>query len=60
VPSLLVKAMALFDPAIRGVVGQLGRKMQYSSEKARNALGWSPRSSRESVVDTARSILGAG
>ncbi|HEY7256156.1 MAG TPA: NAD-dependent epimerase/dehydratase family protein [Solirubrobacterales bacterium] len=60
VPSLLVKAMALFDPAIRGVVGQLGRKLQYSSEKARTVLGWSPRSSRESVVDTARSILAAG
>jgi nucleoside-diphosphate-sugar epimerase len=60
VPSLLVKAMALFDPAIRGVVGQLGRKLQYSSEKARNVLGWSPRSSRESVIDTARSIVAAG
>ena len=60
VPSLLVKAMALFDPAIRGVVGQLGRKLQYSSEKARTVLGWSPRSSRESVVDTARSIVAAG
>ena len=60
VPSLLVKAMALFDPAIRGVVGQLGRKLQYSSEKARTVLGWSPRSSRESVIDTARSIVAAG
>lgn len=60
VPSLLVKAMALFDPAIRGVVGQLGRKLQYSSEKARTVLGWSPRSSRESVVDTARSMAAAG
>ncbi len=60
VPSLAVKAMALFDPAIRGVVGQLGRKLQYSSEKARTVLGWSPRSSRESVIDTARSIVAAG
>jgi nucleoside-diphosphate-sugar epimerase len=60
VPNLLVKAMALFDPGVRGVVGQLGRKMQYSSEKARSVLGWSPRSSRESVIDTARSILAAG
>jgi nucleoside-diphosphate-sugar epimerase len=59
VPSLLVKAMALFDPAIRGVVGQLGRKVQYSSEKARTVLGWSPRSSRDSVLDTARSIVAA-
>ena len=42
VPNLVVKAMALFDPGVRGVVGQLGRKVQYSSEKARSELGWSP------------------
>jgi nucleoside-diphosphate-sugar epimerase len=59
VPNLAVKAMALFDPGVRGVVGQLGRKMQYSSEKARTVLGWSPRTSRESVIDTARSMLAA-
>jgi dihydroflavonol-4-reductase len=60
VPSLLVKGLALFDPAIRSIVGQLGRKIEYSSGKAREVLGWSPRSSRESVVDTARSIVAAG
>ena len=59
VPNLVVKAMALFDPGVRGVVGQLGRRLQYSSERARSDLGWSPRSSRESVLDTARSIVAA-
>ena len=57
VPNLVVKAMALFDPGVRGIVGQLGRKVQYSSERARSELGWSPRSSRESAVDTARSMI---
>jgi nucleoside-diphosphate-sugar epimerase len=59
VPNLVVKAMALFDPGVRGIVGQLGRKVQYSSERARSELGWSPRSSRESAVDTARSMISA-
>ena len=59
VPNLVVKAMALFDPGVRGIVGQLGRKVQYSSERARSELGWSPRSSRESAVDTARSMVAA-
>ena len=59
VPNLVVKAMALFDPGVRGVVGQLGRKVQYSSERARSELGWSPRSSRESAIDTARSMIAA-
>jgi dihydroflavonol-4-reductase len=57
VPSFLVRAMAIFDPSIRGVVGQLGVRREYSSEKARTMLGWSPRPSEETVVDTARSIL---
>ena len=59
VPNLLVKAMAIFDPGVRGVVGQLGRKQQYSSERARSELDWTPRSSRVSVVDTAHSIVAA-
>jgi nucleoside-diphosphate-sugar epimerase len=59
VPDFLVRAMALFDPGVRGVVGQLGRRIEYSSEKARTLLGWSPRSSRETVLDTARSMVAA-
>jgi hypothetical protein len=31
----------LFDPGIRSVVGQLGRKQEYSSAAA-EALGWAP------------------
>jgi nucleoside-diphosphate-sugar epimerase len=57
VPSIVVRGMAIFDPGIRGIVGQLGKRREYSSEKARGLLGWSPRPSEETVVDTARSIL---
>ncbi len=55
VPDLLVRAMALFDPSIRSIVGQLGRKQEYSSAEAEK-LGWAPRPIEETIVDCARSI----
>ncbi len=57
VPNIAVRAMALFDPGVRGVVGQLGRRIEYSSEKAKTLLGWAPRPTRDTVLDTARSML---
>jgi dihydroflavonol-4-reductase len=57
VPDLLVRAMALFDPGVRSVVNQLGRKLTYSGAKAEETLGWSPRPVEETVVETARSML---
>ena len=60
VPNLVVRAMALFDPSVRSIVGQLGRKTELSSEKARTRLGWSPRPSEDSIADCGRSLLDAG
>jgi dihydroflavonol-4-reductase len=60
VPNLLVRAMALFDPSIRSIVGQLGMRMETSSEKAKTLLGWSPRSSKETIVDCAQSLIDKG
>jgi dihydroflavonol-4-reductase len=57
VPNLLVRAMGIFDPGVRSIVGQLGRRSSYSSEKARAGLGWTPRPLDETVVETARSML---
>jgi nucleoside-diphosphate-sugar epimerase len=56
VPDLMVRAMGLFDPGVRSVVGQLGRKQEYSSAAA-EALGWVPRPIDETIVDCARSML---
>jgi nucleoside-diphosphate-sugar epimerase len=56
-PNLLVRAMALFDPALRSVVGDLGRNSTYSSAKARTTLGWTPRPIEDSIEDCARSLL---
>jgi len=57
VPNLLVRAMGVFDSSIRSVVGQLGKRTELSSEKARSRLGWSPRPVEETIVDCARSLI---
>jgi dihydroflavonol-4-reductase len=56
VPNLMVRGMALFDPSVRTVVGQLGKKSELSHEKAERALGWSPRPAAETIVECARSL----
>jgi dihydroflavonol-4-reductase len=57
VPNLLVRAMAIFDPGIRSIVGQLGRKTELSSERAKTRLGWSPRPIDDTIVECAQSLL---
>jgi len=57
VPDLVVRGMGIFDPSVRTIVGQLGRRVEMSSEKARARLGWSPRPVEETVVDCAQSLI---
>jgi nucleoside-diphosphate-sugar epimerase len=57
VPNFVVRAMGVFDPSVRSVVGQLGRRVEMSSEKAQAQLGWSPRPVEETVVDCAQSLV---
>ena len=58
VPNLLVRAMALFDPGIRSIVGQLGKRTDASGEKARTSLGWSPRPIEDTIAECGESLLG--
>jgi dihydroflavonol-4-reductase len=60
IPDLLVRVMSRFDPSVRSVVPQLGRRTDYSSEKAETRLGWSPRPTEETIVECARSLLDRG
>jgi dihydroflavonol-4-reductase len=55
IPNFVVRGMALFDPAARSVVGQLGRRVELSNAKAR-ALGWEPRPVEETIADCGRSL----
>jgi dihydroflavonol-4-reductase len=56
-PNVLVRLIAVFDRGIRPVLPDLGQHEDYSTEKARTLLGWTPRPARDSVLDCARSIL---
>jgi dihydroflavonol-4-reductase len=57
IPNVVVRAMALFDPGIRSIVGQLDQRFELSNEKAEALLGWSPRPVEETFVDCAQSLI---
>jgi nucleoside-diphosphate-sugar epimerase len=56
-PTWLLRVIALFDPQVRGVLPEIGKRKNASNEKAHRLLGWEPRSPREAVLATARSLL---
>ena len=58
VPNLLVRAMGIFDPGVRTILPELGQEVGYSSAKAQERLGWSPRPIETTIEDCARSLLG--
>jgi nucleoside-diphosphate-sugar epimerase len=60
VPNLAVRVMALFDPGIRTITNQLGKKLTYSSEKARTQLGWTTRPLEQTIAETGRSMVDLG
>jgi dihydroflavonol-4-reductase len=60
VPDLLVRAMALFDPDIRSVIGGLGKRTELSSKKARDILGWTPRAIEDTIAETGQSLIRKG
>ena len=56
-PDLLLKAVAVFDPTVRMVTGELGKRRVTPSDHARETLGWTPRPVADTIVDTARSLI---
>jgi nucleoside-diphosphate-sugar epimerase len=60
VPDLLVRAMGLFDPSVRTITNQLGKKLTYSSEKAESTLGWTTRPVEQTIAETGRSMVDLG
>lgn len=60
VPDLVVRLLALFDPTIRQVTGELGRPRVMSPEHTAQVLGWRTRDEAETIVDTARDLLARG
>ena len=56
-PHLLIKAIGLFDPAVKEIVPQLGVTQKANNAKARNLLGREFTDLQESVLTTARFLI---
>jgi nucleoside-diphosphate-sugar epimerase len=59
-PDLMVRMASWFDPAVKQILPELGKKKNATNEKARRMLGWTPRSNEESIVATAESLVWLG
>jgi nucleoside-diphosphate-sugar epimerase len=59
-PNALVWLISRFNPEVRQLLPELGRRKNASNEKARRILGWSPRTNEESIVATAKSLMDLG
>jgi dihydroflavonol-4-reductase len=60
VPDFVLRLAALFDKDLGAVTPGLGKKHDFSSAKAQRMLGWRPRSTEETVLDCAKSLIAAG
>ena len=60
IPNWAVRLFALFDPTVRLILPELGKKKTGSNRKAREVLGWNPRSREEAILATAESLLKVG
>jgi dihydroflavonol-4-reductase len=59
-PSILVRAIALTNPAMKGIVPLLGVRLDASGDKAKRVLGWNPRSPTEAILASAESLVRLG
>jgi nucleoside-diphosphate-sugar epimerase len=59
-PNWLVRIAALRNPAVRLILPELGKEKNGTNAKARQVLGWEPRSSEEAIIATAESMIRLG
>lgn len=59
-PIWLTRVLAIRNPTLRALLPQLGKNFDASSEKAKRMLGWRPRPIKETIVETAESLLALG
>jgi nucleoside-diphosphate-sugar epimerase len=59
-PDWLLRIAAVFDPAARLALPELGNIKQASHEKATSVLNWSPRTNEECIIATAESLVRLG
>jgi dihydroflavonol-4-reductase len=56
----MVRLSANFDPVVRERLFELDKERPVSAQRARDELGWTPRSNEEAILDTARSLIAEG
>lgn len=59
-PDWLLKVSSLFNPVLKQVMPELGKRREASFEKAVSQLGWQPRTAEEAVLSAARSLMKHG
>lgn len=57
VPNWVVRLAAMRDQGIKQILPELGKVKNATGEKARQILGWSPRSNEEAIVSSAESLV---
>jgi nucleoside-diphosphate-sugar epimerase len=60
VPDFVLRVAAIFDKELTAVIPGLGKRHDFSSEKAQRMLGWTHRSLEDAVLDCARSLIAEG
>ena len=60
IPDWIVRVAALFNPMAKGITTMLSRYREASNEKAKQVLGWQPRSNEEAIIATAESLVKFG
>ena len=56
-PDLLIKFLGIFSKTAGFIAEQLGRTKQLDNSKAKNLLGWEPRSGEEALIASAKSLI---
>lgn len=59
-PDWILRFAGRFSRAARHAVPELGRRRNATSAKAKDMLGWAPRSREDALVATARSLIALG
>jgi len=57
VPDFVVRTLARFIPALRTFTPLLGRRLTFSSAKARRVFDFAPRPAEATIVDCADSLI---
>ena len=60
IPNAVLKAAAVADPSLRMVASLTGQYAGTSNQKAKELLGWEPRSAKEATLATAQSMIDLG